>query len=84
MPDFGKAGEEEPCCRYKEDKFVWTDREFRPKTLSDTILYKITGAQFTMHRSSKVKKKGTFAGLEEKDSLSAGTGSYQCAFNACL
>lgn len=31
MPDFGKAGEEEPCCRYKEDKFVWTDREFRPK-----------------------------------------------------
>lgn len=66
MPDFGKAGEEEPYCRYKEDKFVWTDREFRPKTLSDTILYKVQVRSFTMHRSSKVKKKGTFAGLEEK------------------
>lgn len=65
-PDFGKAGEKEPCSRYKEETFVWTDQKFQPKTLSDSILYKVQVRSFTMHRSSRVKKKGTFAGLEEK------------------
>lgn len=48
------------------DKFNWGD-DRRPMTdFSDSIIYRLHVRGFTMHRFSKVRKKGTFAGITEK------------------
>lgn len=65
-PDFGKEEKEEPRSKYREEAFAWTDRGFLSKELSESVFYKVQVRSFTMHRSSKVRKRGTFAGMEEK------------------
>lgn len=66
----GSFGDEHPqgehqvrCCFYQEE--VW---EEEPPGIAweDMILYKLHVRGYTMQKSSKVRKKGTFAGLEEK------------------
>ena len=70
IPPFGKKKNqdtEEPiCCVWKKQTFPWTDEKFVPKPLSESLLYKLQVRSFTMHRSSGVRKKGTFQGLEQK------------------
>lgn len=67
-PEFGKKQDEEQklCSGYKKEDFHWTDCEFKTKKLSESILYKLQVRSFTMHKNSRVRKKGTFQGLEQK------------------
>lgn len=62
---FGEK-DENICCGYLEDKFLWNDQEFAPIELSDSILYKLQVRSFTKSKTSKVKNKGTFRGVQEK------------------
>lgn len=70
VPPFGIRQEEhegqELCCVEQEQEFDWTDENFVPKPLKDSLLYKLQVRSFTMHRSSGVRKKGTFQGVEQK------------------
>lgn len=50
----------------EERPFVYSPVEGGTKPFSDLIFYKLHVRGFTMHESSGVKKKGTFAGLREK------------------
>lgn len=63
--DFSKSNKV-LCCGYREMEFAWSDQGFRPKKLCETILYKLQVRSFTMHKHSRVRKKGTFQGLEQK------------------
>ncbi len=48
------------------DKFNWED-DIKPMiNFSDSIIYRLHVRGFTMNRFSKVRKKGTFAGITEK------------------
>lgn len=53
-------------CGFRKEKYRWSDEGFRPLPLSDTILYKLQVREYTMHKKSGVRRKGTFAGLEQK------------------
>lgn len=70
VPPFGvsmEIGEEPKMCGVIQKKdFSWTDRDFVPKPFSESVLYKLQVRSFTMHRSSGVRKKGTFQGIEQK------------------
>ena len=70
VPPFGvhmEIGEEPKMCGVIQEKdFSWTDRDFVPKPFSESVLYKLQVRSFTMHRSSGVRKKGTFQGIEQK------------------
>lgn len=70
VPPFGvpmEIGEESKMCGVIQEKdFSWTDRDFVPKPFSESVLYKLQVRSFTMHRSSGVRKKGTFQGIEQK------------------
>lgn len=48
------------------DKFNWGDDRKPMTAFSDTVIYRLHVRGFTMHRFSKVRKKGTFAGITEK------------------
>lgn len=48
------------------DKFNWEDDMHPDIKFSDSIIYKLHVRGFTMHRFSKTRKKGTFAGIIEK------------------
>lgn len=48
------------------DKFKWDNDERPLISFSDTIIYRLHVRGFTMHRFSKVRKKGTFGGIIEK------------------
>ena len=48
------------------DDFDWEDDEYQNIPYSESIIYGLHVRNFTMHRSSGVKKKGTFAGICEK------------------
>ena len=50
------------------DDFDWGNDSAPDIPYSDSIIYGLNVRAFTMHRSSGVKKKGTFAGLCEKTS----------------
>lgn len=65
-PAFGEKPSEDLCCGWKQDRFVWEDGDFQPRAFSDSVFYKVQVRSFTMHKSSKVRKKGTFQGLEQK------------------
>lgn len=62
-------GENNAACKTSavfEDKFQWDD-DIRPGIrFSDSIIYRLHVRGFTMNRYSKVRKKGTFAGIIEK------------------
>lgn len=62
---FGEK-EENICCGYLEDEFLWSDEEFAPIELCNSIFYKLQVRSFTKSKSSKVKYKGTFRGVQEK------------------
>ena len=52
--------------RLMTEDFDWED-DVRPQIpYSDTVIYRLHVRGFTKHPSSKVGKKGTFAGVEEK------------------
>lgn len=67
IPGFGERRDRSQiCCVWKEEKFPWTDETFLAKPLEDSLYYKLQVRSFTMHKSSGVRKKGTFRGLEQK------------------
>ena len=53
-------------CGFKSEVYRWNDESFKPRKLSETILYKIQVRSFTMHKNSGVRAKGTFKGVEQK------------------
>ena len=63
---FGEKVSETLCCGWKTDRYVWKAEKREPRSLADTILYKLQVRSFTMHRSSGVRKKGTFQAVEQK------------------
>lgn len=52
--------------RVVKDVFDWGDMPQSEKELSDLVIYELHVRGFTMHPSSKVTHRGTFAGLKEK------------------
>ncbi|MCL2718231.1 MAG: hypothetical protein FWE14_05570 [Lachnospiraceae bacterium] len=48
------------------DDFEWEKGAHDSHSYSNTVIYGLNVRAFTMHRSSQVKKKGTFAGVCEK------------------
>lgn len=52
--------------KVSQDTFDWGDDHPLNTSYSDTIIYKLHVRGFTKHVSSKVKHKGTFAGVIEK------------------
>ncbi|MDE7431210.1 MAG: alpha-amylase [Lachnospiraceae bacterium] len=48
------------------DRFNWGDDRKPMTDFSDSVIYRLHVRGFTMHRFSKVRKKGTFAGITEK------------------
>ena len=63
---FGEKVSETLCCGWKTDRYVWKAEKREPRSLADTILYKLQVRSFTMHRSSGVRKKGTFQAVDRK------------------
>lgn len=53
-------------CIYREDDYDWEEDMPLGIPYHESILYKIHMRGFTMHASSGVKNRGTFAGLVEK------------------
>lgn len=53
-------------CGFRDESYPWTDGQFRGYELNDSVLYKLQVRSFTMHKNSKVRKKGTFAGAVQK------------------
>lgn len=51
---------------YRNDIFDWNNDKKPYHDMSDVILYQLHVRGFTKHSSSKVKAKGTFAGIIEK------------------
>lgn len=63
---FGENNAECKTSGVYEDRFKWDD-DIRPDIMfSDNIIYRLHVRGFTMGRYSKVRKKGTFAGIVEK------------------
>lgn len=63
---FGENDKTRKTSSVYEDKFNW-EGDVLPKTsFSDSIIYRLHVRGFTMNRYSKVRKKGTFAGIVEK------------------
>ena len=62
---FGEK-DENICCGYLENKFSWSDKDFTPIELCNSILYKLQVRSFTKSKTSKVRHKGTFQGVQEK------------------
>lgn len=61
-----KRREEQIYCGLYNETYDWQG-DFRPKYQTwEMILYKLHVRGFTKHRTSKVKKKGTFLGIIEK------------------
>lgn len=48
------------------DRFNWKDDRKPMTDFADSIIYRLHVRGFTMHKYSKVRKKGTFAGIVEK------------------
>lgn len=65
-PAFGEKPSQNLCCGWKNDKYVWEEGDFQPRAFSESVFYKVQVRSFTMHKSSKVRKRGTFQGLEQK------------------
>lgn len=63
--DFGRK-DKVPRGRLICDIFDWGEEKAPAISWQDTILYGLNVRAFTMHKSSGVKKKGTFEGIIEK------------------
>ena len=66
VQEFGEEVSEDLCCGWKTDRYVWTKKKEEPRSLADSVLYKLQVRSFTMHKSSGVRKKGTFQAVEQK------------------
>lgn len=54
------------CGIFPAKRLCW-EEESRPRiSYEDTVIYKVHVRGYTMHRNSRVRCKGTFAGLQEK------------------
>lgn len=51
---------------YHGDEYIWKDDRKPNHSYEDSFIYRLHVRGFTKHRSSKVKNKGTFAGIVEK------------------
>lgn len=54
------------CGIFPGDDFVWEDDRMPMIPYEDTVIYKVHVRGYTMHKNSRARKKGTFAGLQEK------------------
>lgn len=54
------------CGLFPSGDDAWEETEPLATPYEDTIIYKVHVRGYTMHRNSKVRRKGTFAGLAEK------------------
>jgi len=52
--------------RVVKDMFDWGEMPQSTREMSDLVIYELHVRGFTMHESSKVAHRGTFAGLQEK------------------
>ena len=57
VQEFGEEVSEDLCCGWKTDRYVWTKKKEEPRSLADSVLYKLQVRSFTMHKSSGVRKK---------------------------
>lgn len=53
-------------CVFSDEKYNWKDDKNPYLTYEDSILYGLNVRAFTMDKSSKVKNRGTYAGIIEK------------------
>lgn len=53
-------------CGFKKERYRCQDEDYLPRPLSEIVLYKLQVREYTMHKNSGVRRKGTFAGLEQK------------------
>lgn len=63
---FGENDKSKKTSAVYEDNFKWENDVYPKIPFSDSIIYRIHVRGFTMNRFSKVRKKGTFAGIVEK------------------
>ena len=63
--EFGKEEEFFTYSVYCDD-YDWEDDKKQEYDYSDMIIYRLHTRAFTMHKSSKVKNKGTYKGIAEK------------------
>ncbi|MGN0400237.1 MAG: alpha-amylase family glycosyl hydrolase [Blautia sp.] len=53
-------------CMFRKEHYNWKDKNFQPVPFSDSIFYKLHVRGFTKQKDSRVRKKGTFKGIEQK------------------
>ncbi len=63
---WGERQEKDYHARVVKDVFDWGDMPQSKREMSDLVIYELHVRGFTMHESSGVKHRGTFAGLREK------------------
>lgn len=61
-----KRGEPVRYGIYHSDEYIWKDDRKPNHSYEDSFIYRLHVRGFTKHRSSRVKNKGTFAGIVEK------------------
>ncbi len=71
MGDFGELPDPQMvhkvrCSYLSSGQYDWEDDRLPMIPYEDSVIYKVHVRGYTMHKNSKVKKKGTFAGLKEK------------------
>ncbi len=63
---YGEEKKELPRCKVSEESYDWQNDRMTPVPFEESIFYLLHVRGFTKHRSSGVRKKGTYAGLAEK------------------
>ena len=53
-------------CLFRKEHYTWKEKGVLPIPFSDSILYKLHVRGFTKQKDSRVRKKGTFRGIEQK------------------
>lgn len=61
-----KRGEPVRYGIYNGDEYIWDDDRKPNHSYEDSFIYRLHVRGFTKHKSSRVKNKGTFAGIVEK------------------
>lgn len=65
--EFGeKRGEPVRYGIYRSEDYLWKDDRKPNHSYEDSLIYRLHVRGFTKHKSSRVKNKGTFAGIVEK------------------
>lgn len=53
-------------CLFRKEHYNWKEKRVSPIPFSDSILYKLHVRGFTKQKESRVRKKGSFRGIEQK------------------